>query len=982
MQKKYYLSCLLFLFTSVLLSQTRQLPSQKISIETYAKLKKQGLLKSDVNYVIVGSESQVNNLEAFKMAEANIRDNIAKNKFAKSQSSDSCRCFQKVDSTFSVVPLSQGAFPGVAPDYRCDDCFSASIPLPFSFCFFGTTYTSCFINNNGNITFNAGSETFSSTGFPTNSNSPMIAPFWGDVDTKGVGSGLVKYRITPHYMVVSWDTVGYFNSKFNKRNTFQLIISDGTDSIVKGNGNVAFCYGNMEWTTGEASNGVNGLGGIPATVGFDKGNGIKYAQLGRFDTNTVAYDGPGGNNDGVKWLDNKSFNFNTCASNNFPPVAVGSVGECNVVNICNIGDTLYYEAKFVGPEVGQIITMSANLPAGISGFFVKSSQSGTTGKMVVGVVNDGTNFGTHYFSIIGTDNGSPNESSSVFFTVNISNSGSACPSGFIRGNKTICKGTQTVLKKPLCGTSKGIWSTGALIDSIIVPIGEYYYTLTDSLGCSRSFIANVVNAPNSVPVIKGPDTLCSNSPFFYTLLNSQNFQSYTWANGTSNAGVTVDPNLIVDSFNLVVTAINQYGCLETKKKKIISIVAFALDVIRQGSDTARKACPIELSKFKAIPANSGSYTYNWIDVASNNDLGFTDSISVIGPKNISVIVKKKNVCTLVKNINIKPRAAIPVTIQSNKLNNVICPIDTLKLSAINSVYFAPFKYQWSPSFDSTKVISPRQDTTYTVVVKDAFGCSGTAKFNILRIPNIEVVGKDFCKGDTVDLEVNSFTGIAALNWTTIPSVGVLPSDTMIKISKAAQYVATIVDNNNCKMFDTLEVNYFFQPSIVLNTTATSPQLINSNFDLSLQITPYNSAFFKEVNWDLGDGTIKNGKQIGLSHQYTTVKQHQVKVDLLDTNNCRLTEFISIQSFDAIPELNVFTPNGDGINDVLVFKYLDLFTENSLRLYDRWGKKAYEKENYANDWSPKDLINGTYFYVLEIKNPAYNKTFTGYLDLVK
>ncbi len=990
MKVKYIL--FLFIVLSCFLShaQHKTRHSQKISLEQYADLKQKGLLKPSIDYIIGGSQSQFEQIEANKkIAFANIEANKAMNKFSKVAANDSCACFQKVDSTYSIVPFTNGT----APDYRNDDGSSPLInfggPNGFNFCFFGQTYNSCYINTNGNITFNNVDGSFSSTGFPTNSASPKIAPFWADVDIRSPISGLVRYKITPTYMIVTWDSVGYYDTKGDKRNTFQLVISNGTDSIVKGSGNVAFCYGDMQWTTGDASMGINGFGGTPATVGFDKGDAVKFAQLGRFDTLGLAYDGPGGNDDGVDWLDNKSFSFNTCASNNFPPVAVGSLGECNVVNMCNLNDTLYYEARFVGPEVGQIISMSANLPVNpisglpISGFFVKSLQNGTTGKMIVGVINDGINTGTHFFSITGTDNGSPNQSSSVFFTVNLTTGGSACPNATIRGNRVVCKGAQTTLKKPLCGNNTGIWNTGSIIDSIKVSLGEYYYTLIDSLGCSKSYTAEVVQAPNSFPTIKGPDTLCTSSIFYYNIGNPLLFSTYQWQNLIKDTGLVVNANLIVDSLRLILTATNQFGCKEIKTKKIITVPEFLLSVPRLGADTAKKACPLEVSKYKAIPTTPPfqDYTYTWLDVNTNSEIRFTDTISVLGPKNIAVIVKKKNVCTLVKNIGIKPRPAIPVSITTNKLNNIICPIDTLKLSAVSNLYFAPFTYKWQPSLDSTKVITPKLDTTYTVTVKDAFACQGFKSFTIERLPNIKIFGEPFCKGDTTEIRVQSYTGYTSVQWTGQLATN-LPNDTIIAITKADRYVATLIDANNCKMFDTLEVKNFFQPDFKLSTTATSPQLISGDFNLSLAITPYDQKLFDSFTWSFGDGKTSNTKKLELPYKYDAVEKYKVSVRLLDINGCYLYDELEIQIFDAIPEVNVFTPNGDAVNDNLKFKYLDLFPDNNFKVYDRWGRLAFEKSNYNNDWSPKDLTNGTYFYTLQINNATYNKKFSGYIELVR
>ena len=56
-------------------------------------------------------------------------------------------------------------------------------------------------------------------------------------------------------------------------NTFQAVLA--TDGLLSF---VIFLYadGEIQWTTGEASGGTNGLGGIPAQVGFDAGDGIRY----------------------------------------------------------------------------------------------------------------------------------------------------------------------------------------------------------------------------------------------------------------------------------------------------------------------------------------------------------------------------------------------------------------------------------------------------------------------------------------------------------------------------------------------------------------------------------------------------------------------------------------------------------------------------------------------------------------------------------
>ena len=52
---------------------------------------------------------------------------------------------------------------------------------------------------------------------------------------------------------------------------------------------VIFLYadGEIQWTTGDASNGTDGLGGIPAQVGFDAGDGIRHATIPGSRTDSI-----------------------------------------------------------------------------------------------------------------------------------------------------------------------------------------------------------------------------------------------------------------------------------------------------------------------------------------------------------------------------------------------------------------------------------------------------------------------------------------------------------------------------------------------------------------------------------------------------------------------------------------------------------------------------------------------------------------------
>lgn len=179
---------------------------------------------------------------------------------------------------------------------------NVGLPLGFEFTFLGETWSSLFININGNVTFGqAYGEyvTMDIKDLPV----PMIAPYWADIDLAdnfSLGAIYYKYELTgadTTCIRILWYNVGYYNERGDKRATFQLTLTNGLDDRLPQGDNVGFCYDKVEFTTGSAScyQGLKyscpindcspggGFGGTPATVGITTGDGINFYQVGRFD---------------------------------------------------------------------------------------------------------------------------------------------------------------------------------------------------------------------------------------------------------------------------------------------------------------------------------------------------------------------------------------------------------------------------------------------------------------------------------------------------------------------------------------------------------------------------------------------------------------------------------------------------------------------------------------------------------------------------
>jgi hypothetical protein len=170
-----------------------------------------------------------------------------------------------------------GTYPANGPQNGTPPGTPVAQPLGFTFDFFGTNYTTAFINNNGNITFNAPLATFTPFAITGATGNPLIAPFFADVDTRvgpivNFGTGVFSGH---NAFAVNWPGVGYFNQHIDKTDTFQLLLVDRSD-IAPGDADFYFNYGSIQWETGDASGGVNGLGGTCAMVGYNNGAGTSF----------------------------------------------------------------------------------------------------------------------------------------------------------------------------------------------------------------------------------------------------------------------------------------------------------------------------------------------------------------------------------------------------------------------------------------------------------------------------------------------------------------------------------------------------------------------------------------------------------------------------------------------------------------------------------------------------------------------------------
>ena len=187
----------------------------------------------------------------------------------------------------------------------------------FPFNFYGRDYNSVWINGNGTLSF-CQPVTSKTGGLMPSLGRPLIAPFWAAADPLNcdtmTGAGKVWFRNDANRLVVVWDHMGYegMNNTGAPQltNTFEAVLTDGSDPIVGVGNNVILAYGDMGWSGADTTGGLNGFGGAPAYAGIDSGDGSLAELIGRFRHDHAIFTSPS-TDSGVHWLDAQSFSFDT-----------------------------------------------------------------------------------------------------------------------------------------------------------------------------------------------------------------------------------------------------------------------------------------------------------------------------------------------------------------------------------------------------------------------------------------------------------------------------------------------------------------------------------------------------------------------------------------------------------------------------------------------------------------------------------------------
>jgi len=129
-----------------------------------------------------------------------------------------------------------------------------------------------------------------------------------------------------------------------------------------------------------------------------------------------------------------------------------------------------------------------------------------------------------------------------------------------------------------------------------------------------------------------------------------------------------------------------------------------------------------------------------------------------------------------------------------------------------------------------------------------------------------------------------------------------------------------------------------------------------------------------MRMDIRDGTIALDPLVEPGHY----EYPYLICEVADLDNCAqavATIIVHPNDKKKVFVPNIFTPNGDGVNDTFEIVGIDKFDRVDLEVVNRWGGGVYHSVDYRNDWGGQTLNKGTYYYIVTLHKD-------GKMDLVK
>lgn len=532
--------------------------------------------------------------------------------------------------------------------------------------------------------------------------------------------------------------------------------------------------------------------------------------------------------------------------------------------------------------------------------------------------------------------------------------------------------------------------------------GTKTVTLTISAAGCISDMTSLPVVVNLMPISSfsaNPTTVCtgqaSNVLFTGTAVSGANY-NWDFAGGIATPGTGAGPHAVIwttTGIKNITLNVVANGCSSDTTSIPITVNLLPTSQFLINPSPMCYGDTAEVTYVGTAGVNS---TFQWnfgggVAVPSGGQGPFNVTWSTYGSKSVSLIVQETAQCispatTIGLNVNPLPSPNFTVT-------TPVCAQSTSNITYVGNANDTTSVFDWN-MFVGGEVLSGAGLGPYQVkwvtagvkpihlIVTDINGCENDTTIDVVVKPkpviNVTADKTDGCDPMLVQFTNHTTPSVNNIQW----SFGDGASSTSPHNNPTHNYsigiydvTVFVTDSNGCTSTQTFAhmINVHAMPDAQYEVT---PETAGPNFPVQFNST--STGNIENYLWNYGDNrpSINNAYT---EHPYTTSGTYTTWLTVVTDWNCRDSVSKEVKIIDiTIP--NVFTPNGDGKNDLWIIKGNEYLENTSVIIYNRWGKKVYESSNYKNDWDGGNSADGVYYFIVNFKNDMF-KSLTGFVTIL-
>ena len=579
---------------------------------------------------------------------------------------------------------------------------------------------------------------------------------------------------------------------------------------------------------------------------------------------------------------------------------------------------------------------------------------------------------TQYF-VIGIDaNGCQNIDSMTVFV-------SPRPSALFVAD-TVCEGNLTTFTD-LSSISSGAvtswsWDFGDGVGSSTLQNPTYTYSsdgdytvqliATSGLACSDTF--SLLVKVDSLPLLDAgiDQAYCIGDT---VQLIATGAITYTWSPviGLSDPTIANPQVFVTTTTTYTVTGTGANGCFTTDD---ITITVNPLPIIDAGNDLA--ICIGDTIVLGGSPSGPITATYLW---TPSTGLNFDNVPNPIAAPQVTtkyfLEVVDSNSCISIDSIEV---IVNPLPVIDAGVDTSVCKGATIQLNATGAV-----SYLWSPisglsdPFIGNPIASIDTTTRYIVTGTDANGCVSTDTL-LVEVLDVDFLADlELCEGESLRLNpmITGDTAGVTYLWTPTRSISASTiRNPIVDPLATTKYYLEVTNANGCKAVDSviIKVNLTPIPEFTVDFTVECDGLTSQikNYTINGIVHLWNvngssdTLISVEPNLDL---------EFNSTNEITLIAINNTCADTLT----KLIEVGEVENYLELIQTNIFTPNGDGINDAFRVEFKgDLVDCAEILIFNRWGDVVYTSNVERSGWDGRTQSGdkappGTYFYVIKLSD---------------